>query len=121
MDRTEIKRTYKETGPPMGIYKITNRITDHVFLGRAKNLNAIINRHRFELEMKNHKIPELQEAWNRSGEQDIVFEIIDKLDPKTELGYDYSEDLLELEKLWIEKLTSEGMGIFRLKNTGLDV
>lgn len=119
MDRSEIKKSYKITGAPMGVYKITNPSSGNIFLGSAKNLTAIMNRHRFELEMNSHNIPELQQAWKKSGGNEIKFEIIDTLEPKEDPGYDYSEDLQELENLWIQKFMDESLKIIRLKNTRL--
>lgn len=117
MDRSEIKKAYKLSGPPMGVYKITNIITGSIFVGRSRNLNAIMNRHRFELSTNTHAIGELQEEWKKSGEEKIKFEIIDKLELKDDPAYNYSDDLQELENLWIEKLQNDGINVIRLKNT----
>jgi hypothetical protein len=117
MDRSEIKKAYKLAGPQMGVYKITNTTTESIFLGRSGNLNAIMNRHRFELNTGTHSINELQEEWKKTGEKNIKFEIVDKLEPKDDPLYDYSEDLQELENLWIEKLRNDSVKVVRLKNT----
>jgi DNA-binding HxlR family transcriptional regulator len=120
MDKTELKKEYKLKGTPMGVYTILNPDTGSLFIGSAKNVNAIMNRHKFELSTRMHKIEELQVSWNKYKDAKLKFEVVDILKPKDEPGYDYKEDLKELEKLWVEKLQSEGKRIIVMKNTGLE-
>ena len=113
----EINRMLKSTPPPMGIYVVKNSVTGNTFLGSSKDLKAIINRHKFELQFNSHRIEELQKSWNEAGETSISFEIIDTLEPKDDKEYDYTSDIEELESLWIEKLQSEGQQLLFLKST----
>jgi DNA-binding HxlR family transcriptional regulator len=117
MNKSEIKKEYKLKGSPMGVYTIYNPVTGNLFIGSARNVNAIINRHKFELSTHTHKIKELQEAWDKNKDTGMVFEITDFLKPKDEPGWDYREDLSELENLWAEKLTTEKKMPVRLKAT----
>jgi biotin operon repressor len=118
MDKSAIKKEYKLKGPQMGVYTILNPDTGNLFIGSARNVDAIINRHKFELSTRTHSIPELQESWNKFGEKNLKFEITDILKPKEE-GYDYREDLKELENLWFEKMSNERDGVIRMKYTGI--
>jgi predicted DNA-binding transcriptional regulator len=119
MDKSEIKREYKLTGAPMGVYKVINILTGKIFLGSAKNLNGMINRHKFELSTRIHTIKEMQDSWDKEKETALKFEIVDILKPKPldEPGYNYTEDLEELEELWADKLLSEGINVIRLSAT----
>jgi biotin operon repressor len=117
MDRSVIKRTYKQTGTAMGVYSLLNSVTGDFYIGSSKNLNGMMNRHRFELSTKIHTIKEIQDTWNDFGEQKLRFEIVDKLEPKDDPAMNYSEELQELENLWIDKLRKEGKKIIRLKTT----
>jgi DNA-binding HxlR family transcriptional regulator len=119
MDKTELKKEYKLKGTPMGVYTIFNPDSGNLFIGSARNVNAIINRHKFELSTRIHKIEELQDSWNNYKDAKLKFEVIDILKPKDEPGYDYKEDLKELEDLWIEKLQEEGRKSILMKNTGV--
>jgi len=117
IDRSQIKKEYKMTHTPMGIYSIKSPDSDKTYFGSSKNLNGIINRHIFELKTGIHKIKELQDAWNKLGENGIKFEILDKLEPKEDPKYDYTEDIETLEDLWAEKLKATKDLYIRLHGT----
>lgn len=116
MDKAEIKKNYKISLTPMGVYQIKNLVTGKIFIGGSKNLQARINRHKFELKFGSEAIKELQEDYNKYGEENFTFEIIDELKPKDEPGINYKEDIEVLEQLWLEKLQPfDGKG-YNLKN-----
>lgn len=116
-NRKEIIKKYKMTHTPMGVYKISAANSNKFYVGSSLNLPGIYNRHKFELGTGIHSIKELQEAWNIKGEQGIIFEIIDKLEPKEDPAYNYSDDIKTLEDLWIDKLQKTGNNYFRLHGT----
>jgi DNA-binding HxlR family transcriptional regulator len=119
MNKSELKKEYKLKGSPMGVYTIFNPDTGSLFIGSARNVDAIINRHKFELSTHMHRIGELKVSWDRWKDARLEFQIIDHLKAKEEPGYDYREDLEELENLWYEKLKNEGKKVVRMKNTGI--
>ncbi len=104
IDKKEIKRKYKETVQPMGIYQIRNLINGKIFIGKSKDLNGKFNSYKFQLKNGSHMNSELQADYNKYGDEGFVFEIIDRLEPKEDLSYDYTEDLEVLEEMWLEKL-----------------
>ncbi len=107
-NKKELKKKYKETLPPMGIYQIKNLINGKIYVSSGKNLNGKSNSWKFQLNSGTHFNRELQSDFNKYGEDNFVFEIIDHLDPKEDLNYDYTEDLKILEEMWIEKLQPFG-------------
>ncbi len=115
----EINRALKEVLPPMGVYIIRDSEHNTIYLGSNKNMRAIFNRHRMELETHIHTIKELQEAYDKRGYDAITFEVLDMLEPKEEKGYDYTEDIKTLEELWCNKLNEEGKPFSLLKATSL--
>lgn len=115
----EINRALKEVLPPMGVYIIRDAEHNTIYLGSNKNMRAIFNRHRMELETHIHTIKELQEAYDKRGYDAITFEVLDMLEPKDEKGYDYSDDIRTLEELWCSKFREENKEFFLLKATSL--
>ena len=107
-DRKKLKKEYQQTLPPMGIFQIKNKTNGKVYLGFAKNLPGIINSHKFSLKMGSHYSPELQSDYNKLGEDNFSFEVLDYLEPKEGIGYDYTADLKALEEIWLEKLQPFG-------------
>lgn len=67
MDRRALKRTYKETRHPMGIYRVRNTVNDRSLIGSSTNLPAMLNRHRAQLNMGLHANRALQQGWNEFG------------------------------------------------------
>ena len=104
IDKKELKKSYKQTLTPMGVYQIKNLVNGKIFIGSAKNIPGRINRHKFELKFGSEGIKELLDDYKKYGEENFSFEILDQLKPKDDPLYNYSEDIKVLEELWIEKL-----------------
>ena len=86
----------------IGIYKITNKINDKVYIGLSIYLDQRINNHKVQLISNRHPNYLLQAAWNEDGEENFYFDVIDVV--KTE---DYSRDMLEeLETSYIKKYSN---------------
>jgi len=108
IDKKEIKKQYKQTLPQMGIYQIKNLKNGKILIGSSLNLHAKSNSYLFQLKSCTHMNSELQKDYNTFGENAFIFEILDTLEPKDDLNYDYREDLEVLEELWKEKTTPYG-------------
>jgi len=108
ISRSEIKKQYKQTVQPMGIYIIKNNVNGKIFLGKSKNLNGKINSNKFQLKYGSHLNKELQQDYNKYGEDNFSFEILDQLKHDNDLTKDFTKDLETLEELWLEKLQPYG-------------
>lgn len=107
--RKEIIKNYKQMSTPMGVYQIKNLKNGKILVGSAKNLYARKNREMMSFSLKLCEIKELQEAWDELGDNGVVFEVVDTLEPKKdEPNYNYTKDLETLEELWLEKLQPYG-------------
>lgn len=104
INKSEIRNNYKKTFTTMGVYQVRNLVNGKIFVGSSKNIPARINRHKFELRYGSENIAELQDDYNKYGEDKFIYEIIDELKPKEDTQYNYTEDVKVLEELWIEKL-----------------
>lgn len=102
VDKKALKREYKETLRPIGIFQIRNLTNDKVFVGSTMNLDAIFNRHRFQLDAGNHPSTHLQADWNALGSENFSFEILEEMVPRENL--DLSSELDALVDLWLERL-----------------
>jgi hypothetical protein len=107
-NKKRLKREYKLNPPPMGVFVIRNMINDKVFVGVSRDLPGIINRHRFQLKMGNHRNARLQADWKEFGDESFAFEILEQLNPSDVPHFDYREELALLEKLWLAKLQPFG-------------
>ncbi len=92
----------------MGIYRVRNKTNGKALIGASRDLPAALNRHRAQLRMGGHRNSQLQADWNTHGAEAFEFEIVDTLSANTEPHYDPTDDLRELEKLWLEKLGVNG-------------
>jgi group I intron endonuclease len=104
IDKKELKRQYKQNPPPMGIYQIRNLVNGKILIGNSKNLTGKSNSYKFQLNSGLHINSDLQKEYKQFGEENFVFEILDKLEPKDDPAYVYDDDLNTLEELWQEKL-----------------
>lgn len=106
--RAELKRAYKETPLPMGVFIVRNRINGKVRLGTSVNLPGALNRERFQLTLGSHPLRALQEDWNRYGAEAFTLEVLDLLPPTEEPRTAPAEELKVLEALWLERLKPYG-------------
>src|SRR5690349_12802089 len=104
MDKKSLIREYKESQRPMGVYWVRNRVTGKALIGNSVNLPAILNRHRSELRLGGHRNRALQKDWMEFSADAFEFAELDRLQPSEEPGHDPSNDLKELERLWLERL-----------------
>lgn len=106
-DHREAKLAYKQGHQPIGVYQIRNLATGRIYFGSSNNLDAIFNRHRFDLSLNSHRIKELQQDWKDYGEANFVFEVLEMIEQSDEPGHNYREELKELEQTWLERLNPE--------------
>src|SRR4051812_43515098 len=107
MDKKALKREYKETQRPMGVYRVRNTGNGMALIGSSVDLTAILNRHRAALRMGAHANKTLQKHWNELGPDAFEFEVLDTLTPPDTPGYKPANDLRELEQLWIDRENPE--------------
>jgi hypothetical protein len=107
-DFKTLKNIYKQTPRPMGIYRIKNRSSGKIYIGKATDLNGKLNSEKFQLRNNMHMNKELQGDFNAMGEEEFTFEVLDRLQPKEDPHYDYGYDLQTLEVIWLEKLQPFG-------------
>lgn len=81
----------------IGIYKITNLINGKIYIGESINCYERISKHKSKLRKGIHDNCHLQNSWNLYGENNFLFEVIEKCD-KT--------DLLKREHFWCKELLS---------------
>jgi len=104
IDKKELRKKYKQTLQPMGIYQIKNLVNEKIFIGSSKNLPGKLNSSKFQLELGSHMNIELQKDFAHFGKENFSFEVIDYLEPKDDSNYNYTEDLTVLEEMWLEEL-----------------
>jgi hypothetical protein len=112
-NRAEMKKQYKETPKSMGVFLVRNTKTNEFVLGTSLNLNGALNLHRQVLKWGKStdlliKNPKILEDYRRLGDENFEFAVLDTLKPKDEPGWDPTEDLKALEKIWSDELKSRG-------------
>ncbi len=108
MDKKAMKKQYKETVQPMGVFKIVCKANNKIFIVGSLNMRARMTREKFQLDMGSHRNEELQNDYKEYGKEAFEFEVVDNLKPKEDPAYNYTDDLVILEEMWIEKLQSYG-------------
>ncbi|HKZ01738.1 MAG TPA: GIY-YIG nuclease family protein, partial [Pyrinomonadaceae bacterium] len=98
-----LKKEYKQTLPPMGVFLIRNVLNNKILVAAGVNLEGTINRHKFQLARGNHPNTRLQADWDEVGGNNFAFEVVDQLTPGGDPNADRS-DLESLSNLWLEKL-----------------
>lgn len=63
-----------------GIYRFTNKISGKIYIGSAKNLRKRFVQHRSNLRLNKHHSIHFQNAYNKYGENNFIYDIIEKVD-----------------------------------------
>ena len=111
--RDELKQSFKETRIPMGVFLVRNTKTNDFILGASRNLEGTLNKYRFVLKTSGPhdtllKNPKIHADYHSLGPDAFEFKVLDVLKPKDEPGWDPTEDLKSLEKIWMDELTGRG-------------
>ncbi|MCW2276953.1 GIY-YIG nuclease family protein [Heliophilum fasciatum] len=106
--RKELKRLYKETPRPMGVYQIKNGVTGKILVGSSTNLPGKFNSHRFQLQMQCHRDRDLQQDWNRYGQEAFSFDILEQLKAEEIPQEEWRDALDAMEAKWLTALAPYG-------------
>lgn len=85
-----------------GIYSITNKINGKRYIGSSENIKIRWKNHKHFLKFNKSHSPHLQNAWNKYGEDNFIFEVLEYIQDKNEL--------LKVEQYyldWFESYKSE--------------
>jgi hypothetical protein len=113
MDRKQLEHQYKQNGPTLGVYCITNKASGKVLLGASANVDGILNRHRFNLRHGGHENKQLLNDWHEHGAENFTFEVIDVVQPKEDPGFDPRAAVEELYQLWREEYEQRGVEFYK--------
>lgn len=82
----------------MGIYKITNTLDNKIYIGSAHNITVRWNTHKRELRTNTHDNKYIQTVYNKIGDGNFLYEIIEKVE--------IEETLLDVEQKWLDNTQS---------------
>jgi hypothetical protein len=109
VDRKALIRKYKETPKTAGIYRVRNLTNEKSLVGASPDVPSMLNRERAQLRTGTHMNRPLQADWIALGADAFAFEILDTLAPPADNpAWDPTDDLRELERMWLEKLSPFG-------------
>ena len=107
-ERKDIINEYKRIPLQAGIFQIKNKANGKVFLGSSLNLHGPLNKHKFMLGIGSHRNRSMQEDWNRYGEENFAFEILEVVKISEDPNFKPADELSLLEEIWLEKLQPFG-------------
>lgn len=102
--RRALTRDYKQAFPAMGIYAVRCDAADLLRLGASRNVDATLNRLRFELSNGSRRDAALAQAWACHGARAFRFEVLDRVKERDDPLFDYDAELQALLSLWQQEL-----------------
>lgn len=89
-----------------GIYKITNLISNKVYVGSAINLSNRKATHFYKLRNNTHGNSHLQNAYNKYQEENFIFEILEIVDD--------CSILINAEQKWINEYKNQNIKLYNI-------
>jgi hypothetical protein len=112
--RKELIEQYKQRKPDMGAFIIRPKSGGKCHIQSTPDLKGTMNGALARLEGGMHPVKELQKEWNEYGPDHFTMEVLETLAyDEDESKTEYTEELTLLQMIWEEKLTGEGMGLYR--------
>lgn len=115
INKKQISKDYKQQKQPAGIYAVHNKVDNKMYIGKSKNLPAVVRRFEFTLQMESFPYQELIDEYKKLGKDNFEIKIFDELELKKETEKEIDTELNSLEQLWIEKLKSERVSFYNKK------
>lgn len=109
-DRKEQIAQYKQNPPKAGVYWIVNQVTGKYMLGYTMDIKGMQNRFAFAQKYQSYgALPgKLWDDIAVYGGENFVLEVLETLEIKPEMTKnDINDELLLLEKIWLDKLDSQ--------------
>jgi hypothetical protein len=97
--RRQAVRNYREQPPDRGIFLVRSVATGEAWVGQSTNLAGARNRLWFLLRSGAQHTPSLEAAWRARGEDDLTFEVLERLDPD-EPGVFVADWLKDRKREW---------------------
>lgn len=107
--KKQLKDAYKQMEFPMGVFQITCTSNGKSLIDYSVDMESKWNRHKMELKFGNHRNKEMQNDWNKYGENNFVFEVLSELKKREEEVVNYGKELKTLQTIVIEELKIKNM------------
>ena len=105
--KKELLNEWKNRHPEMGVISISCKPTGDLFLGISKDTKTGYNRHRFQLSVNLHPNKKLQELWDKYGEQEFEYSVVEVLEYENPQD-DQTDSLLELLECCLIEMPGAG-------------
>lgn len=109
INKNSIKSQCKDTGAISGIYKIVNKVNGKYYVGSSNDVCGKFGRwyeHRQELNKNVHTNDHLQNAWNKYGESNFEFMLVEQCDVSNLLIIEqHYLDIAKLEKAMVYNIS----------------
>lgn len=105
--KKELLNEWKNRHPEMGVISISCKPTGDLFLGISKDTKTGYNHHRFQLSVNLHPNKKLQELWDKYGEQEFEYSVVEVLEYENPQD-DQTDSLLELLECCLIEMPDAG-------------
>ena len=102
--RKELKDEYKQKESTMGVFQIKCTVNEKSLIDNSVDIESKWNRHKMELRFGSHRTKELQNDWNKYGEDTFTFKVLSELKKSEEEHVNYNKELKTLQNMIIEEL-----------------
>jgi len=105
--RQQLREEAKNHQVTMGVLLMTNTLSGKQYIKGALNLEALVNKIKFSLNIGQYSHPQLQKDWTEYGAEAFTFEFAAVIPLQENPYINYRQEVSKAEKTLISKLTTE--------------
>lgn len=105
--RQQLREEAKNHPVTMGVLLMTNTLSGKQYIKGALNLEALVNKIKFSLNIGQYSHPQLQKDWTEYGGEAFTFEFAAVIPLQENPYINYRQEVSKAEKTLISKLTTE--------------
>jgi hypothetical protein len=104
--KQQLREKVKDHKITIGVLSVQNTVTGKQFIQGSLNLEALVNKMKFQLNCGQFTNSELQNDWKELGSENFKFEFIHITEDQENIFINYRQEILKAEKKLISEINT---------------
>ena len=105
--KQQLREKAKDHKITIGVLSVKNNLTGKQLIQGALNLEALVNKMKFQLNAGQFPNSELQKDWKELGNDAFTFEFVYSIESQENSFINYRQEILKAEKILVSEIKTE--------------